>query len=227
MDPLVLISISLLLHRHLHGVPSRRDTVYIDTYTESPHGGTPSTSTPTRSPLAAGYHLHRHLHGVPSWRGTVYIDNYMESPEAGRCPHRCLRVASHHGEAARTCNVCTGQALHGHHRVYSNIYTNIIIDVHIIHALTRRGNSPPNCLLPMKQTTTCFAKREAKSSHQVRHRQGGHHQAWHRQGEGRPHLHHRTSTSRRHTAMHRRSERCTAPPFRPSPTSPPPSSWRK
>jgi hypothetical protein len=53
------------LHRHLHGVPSRRDTVYIDTYTKSPRGWVPSTSTPTRSPLVAGHRLHRQLYGVP------------------------------------------------------------------------------------------------------------------------------------------------------------------
>jgi hypothetical protein len=77
------LSLFLCLHRHLHGVPSRRDTVYIDTYMVSPRGGTPSTSTPTRSPLVAVHRLHRHLHGIPSRRGTVYIDTYTESPHDG------------------------------------------------------------------------------------------------------------------------------------------------
>lgn len=156
--------------------------------------------------------------------------------EAGRRLHRCLRVASNRGEAADTCNVYIGQALSRHHLqamsslawwhhpVFFDTDTTPTLD--IVHAPTRRSNTPPNCLLPMKQTTTCFAD-EAKSSHQVRHRQGGHNQTWHRRGEGRPHLHHRISTSRRHMAMHRRSDGWTAPPFRPSPTSPPPSSWRR
>jgi hypothetical protein len=60
---------------------------------------------------------------------------------------------------------------------------------------------------------------EAKASHQVRHRQGGHHQAGHRRGEGRllvwadeaRHLHHRTSTSRRYAVEHHRSDGLTVP----------------
>ena len=37
-----------LLHQHLQGVPSRQDTVFTNTYTESPRGGTPSTPTSSR-----------------------------------------------------------------------------------------------------------------------------------------------------------------------------------
>ena len=49
-------------------------SVHIDTYTESPRGGTLSTSTPTRSPLEAGHHLHQQLNGAPLRRGAVYAD---------------------------------------------------------------------------------------------------------------------------------------------------------
>jgi hypothetical protein len=95
----------------------------------------------------------------------------------------------------------------------------------IVQAPTRRSRTPPTCPSPMKQSTICFAD-EAKASHPVRHRQGGHHQAWHRQGEARPHLHHRTSTSRRDTAKHRRSDGRTTQPFYIT-TTPSSPSWRR
>ena len=56
-------------------------------------------------------------------------------------------------------------------------------------------------------------RRRGKSKSHVRHRLGGHHQAGHRRGEGCPHFHHRTSTSRRVTAMHCRSGGHIASPF--------------
>ena len=54
-------------------------------------------------------------------------------------------MALHQEKAASTCNIYTTQDLLHHHRVYSNIYTNIIIDT--IHAPTRRSYTLPTCLL--------------------------------------------------------------------------------
>jgi hypothetical protein len=154
----------------------------------------------------------------------VYTNTYTEPPrgrapstptptrgplEAGRHPHRHLDgVPANAGWQS--------------HQVYFDIHKRTI---GIVQAPTRRSHTPLTCPSSMKQTTTCFAD-EAKASHPVRHRQGGHHQAWHRRGEGRPHLHHWTSTSRWDTAKHRRSDGRTAPPFYIT-TTPSSPSWRR
>ena len=144
------------------------------------------------------YDVYTNLHGVLRW-GAI-------SPAM---PTWQRRVMASNRDETVGAYLYTDRTLWGRHQVYIDIYTNIILD--IAHVPTRRSYTPPTCLSLMNQTQP-LAEPMRQIQVTVRLRRGGHHQAEYRRGEGRPHFHHRTSTSRRVMAMHCRSDGHTAPP---------------